>query len=111
MKDEAKSPKNNGKANNTNSSEKLKKKIKKKKEKIDLLKQINPNKIANLKKTNLKNTYINKIHHLMNEDEKSNCFKDSNSDSELIFFKRIGIIVSSGLNTIKRSISLIPMMK
>ena len=70
------------KSSKKDSSEKIKKKkIKKKKDKIDLLKQINTNNIANLKKTNLKNTYINKIHHLINEDEKTNFLKDSNSES------------------------------
>lgn len=60
-----------------------KKKIKKKKDK-DLLKQINPANIniAGLKKANLKNTYINKIHYLMNEEDKNNLLRDSNSESE-----------------------------
>lgn len=71
--------------NNKDGFEKVrKKKISKKKEKIDLLKQINPNNIANLKKTNLKNTYINKIHHLITDEEgvKDKWLKESNSESE-----------------------------
>ena len=71
--------------NNKDGFEKVrKKKISKKKEKIDLLKQINPSNIANLKKTNLKNTYINKIHHLITDEEgvKDKWLKESNSESE-----------------------------
>ena len=71
--------------NNRDGFEKVrKKKISKKKEKIDLLKQINPSNIANLKKTNLKNTYINKIHHLITDEEgvKDKWLKESNSESE-----------------------------
>lgn len=58
------------------------KKIKKKKEKNDILKQINPNNISTSKKTNLKNTYINKINFLMNENDNINGVRDSNSETE-----------------------------
>ena len=52
-------------------SSKLKKKRirKTKAEKMNLLDSINTQNLEHLKKVNLKNTYINKIHHLIKEEE------------------------------------------